>query len=383
MHPTSAKRFLFLQYETALGTAVNSTPVFTALRKSRPDALIAVACSGIPFELLKENPSIDVIYQTPHPLQGFLATFKYFVRHRREFSLGYDYVVLDSGNNRFLYSLLAWLSGVRRRVGFVHSKNLLHEAMTYDRSLSIIANNLRLVQHFTDLPQLEEPKMFFSKSDLEWVRTFLHEHNINPNRPILAFQTQTSGGQPNQRYEDRFAAVSDAAMEQREAQSIFIGSKAEAARVNSLLGRLRHRGISAVGETNLSRLAALLSQCDLLVTLDTGTMHVGRTVGVPMVVIAPASNPTFQWLPRDDLRYLILIRDQIECARCQRNFCSHRSCMDQIAVSEVVEAIKKQLNDFPPSPKMRKSRASQRLVDCNSNPTVIFAQAVTRDGDAS
>ena len=51
------------------------------------------------------------------------------------------------------------------------------------------------------------------------------------------------------------------------------------------------------GRTSVTELAALLAMSDAVVSLDTGTMHVGRAVGVPMVVIGPSWQRPIEWLP--------------------------------------------------------------------------------------
>src|SRR5579859_6339862 len=127
--------------------------------------------------------------------------------------------------------------------------------------------------------------------------------------------------------------------------------------------QLRAPAYSAAGRTDIPRLAALLGLCDLLVTLDTGTMHVGRAVGVPMVVIAPAKNPAHEWLPIGKKHIRILMRKDIPCARCGKTYCATRECMDEIGVPEVVEAIKAHLTEFPPSATERWRRISRRLVN--------------------
>ncbi|MHB1960032.1 MAG: glycosyltransferase family 9 protein [Acidobacteriaceae bacterium] len=67
-------------------------------------------------------------------------------------------------------------------------------------------------------------------------------------------------------------------------------------------------GISLARKTAVATLAALLAQCDLIVSLDTGTFHVARAVGLPSVVIAPAWQSPLEWLPVASERYRVLRR---------------------------------------------------------------------------
>jgi ADP-heptose:LPS heptosyltransferase len=357
----SARRFLFLQYETALGTAVMATPVFAALRKAVPDAFIAVACSGLPGEVLKHNPNIDEIHHTPHPRREWPAAARVFLTTLRRKRRRFDCVALDSGNRQFRYSLLAFMTGVRSRVGFDFAGNLNHESISYDADRSILANNLSLLTLFGRRFGETEPAVFFSPTEARAMQQFFHENRIAESGLIVAIQTQTSGGEPNQWYDDRFVEVAEELYAARRAQMIFLGAPHEQERVEKLRSRLRCPSFSAVGRTDIPGLAALLSRCDLLLTLDTGTMHVGRAVGVPMVVIAPAKNPVHEWLPVGQKRFRVLIRKDIGCARCGKNFCATRECMDEISAGEVTAAIHEQLAEFPASGMERARRTAQSL----------------------
>jgi ADP-heptose:LPS heptosyltransferase len=357
----SAKRFLFLQYETALGTAVHATPAYEALRNAVPDAMIAVACNGLPYEVLKYNPNIDAIIQTPHPLNHWPQTVLFFITKFWKARGQYDCVITDSGNRRSRFALLAFLTGVRCRVGFKTSFNLNHASLAYDLQKSVLANNLDIIGLFGHRCAPLEPAVYFSQLEVARVNSILRKQGIRDEKPIVAFQTQTSGGEPNQWYDDRFVKLADKFYHATGAQIVFVGAKSENDRIENIRAAMTSPSYSAVGQTDIAALAALLGRCDLLITLDTGTMHVGRSVNVPMVVIAPAKNPLFEWLPpeRDNVR--VLIRKDIACAGCRKIFCATRECMDQIHPEEVLQAAISHLQKFPACPLQRQTRNSQRL----------------------
>src|SRR5262245_59917439 len=141
-----ARRFLFFQYETALGAAVHATPVYEALRKAVPDAHIAVLSHEIPSEVLKHNPNIDVLALTPHPFKNWLVSLQFFIGRVRRRRTDFDCVVTDSGNGRFRLHLLAIVSGVPLRVGFRIPRDFNHASLSYDPDQSLIHNNLRLLE---------------------------------------------------------------------------------------------------------------------------------------------------------------------------------------------------------------------------------------------
>ncbi|GEM_PF-836923 len=366
----SARRFLFLQYETALGTAVHATPLYEALRKAVPDVEITVACSGLPFEVLKYNPNINALLRTPHPLTRWGQAAAFFLTRVRKIRDDYDCVVTDSGNRRSRVGLLALLTGVRRRVGFQTTCDFNHASIAYDLDKSVLGNNLSLMKILGHFHESVEPSVFFSYHEVKQAGSLLREQGWDGGTALVAVQTQTSGGEPNQWYDDRFVQLADLLYESTKAHIVFVGARAEQGRIEGIRSAMRAPSHSAAGCTDIPGLAALLSMSDLLITLDTGTMHVGRAVNVPMVVIAPAKNPEHEWLPPASEHIRVLIRRDIACARCRKTYCATRECMDEISTGEVFEAATQQLRKFPPSQVERQGRVARRL--CRKNcPTIV------------
>jgi len=360
---SQARRFLFIQYETALGAAVDATAMFEAVHMIVPHSYVAVACSGVTYEILKHNPHIDAIYLTPHPLKACLQTVLFFLKRIRKQRNAFDCVILDSSSRRFRFSVLALLTGVPCRIGFKHDRDLHHYSIDYDPDSSFLSNNLRILALLGKSPGQIEPSVFYSKLDLRFVEEFFSKQGINPGGLLVAIQTQTSGGQPSQWYDERFAEVADNLYEELDAQILFVGKESERSDIERIRGRMRHPSYSAAGMTDITCLAAILSLCDLLITVDTGTMHVGRAVQLPMVIIAPAWQPAYEWLPIGMEKYLVLRRSQIHCAHCRLFFCATRECMDEIRTNEVISAAYLQLVRFPVSKDARSDRVSRLLRD--------------------
>lgn len=355
-------RILVLQYETALGTAVSATPLFEALKKAIPGASITAACSGLPAEVLRHSPYIDSLLETPHPFKNWLKAASWFFRDVWLKGISFDYLVVDSGNRRGRCSWLGLFSRSKTRLGFAFPRSLLHRQLAYDPSQSIIANNLRIVEAMGFGNQELEPSIFFSQTDHEKVSLLFRELGIAEDKPLVALQTQTSGGEPNRWFDDRFAQIAKHLFHAHGAQVIFLGTASETAAIEEIRRKSGVPSFLAAGRTDIATLSALLCRCDLLVTVDTGTMHVGRAGGVPMVIIAHAKSPEHEWLPLGFRKYRILRRTNIPCALCGKNFCATRECMDEISTGEVASAIDSHLAEFPPCESEREVRINSRLI---------------------
>jgi ADP-heptose:LPS heptosyltransferase len=358
----TARRFLFLQYETALGTAVHATPTYEALRRAVPDAHITVLSSGLPCEVLKHNPFIDALLRTPHPLKQRVAAAWYFLTRVRRNRHAFDCMLTDSGNRRSLFHFLTLIAGLPCRIGFGVRYDMNHVSMDYDPSKPILDNNLRLIGLLGHKYQRVEPSVFFTASEADEVEALLRQQGISEQKALVAFQTQTSGGEPNQWFDDRFVQLADTFYQQTDAQILFLGTKSEISKVEGIRKRMKSPSYSAAGRTTIPALAALLCKCDLLITLDTGTMHVGRAVKVPMVVIAPGKNPRHEWLPPQVPHIRVIRRSDVDCTPCQKNMCRTRECMRRIQVTDVLEAAILHLQRFPPSQAERQSREARALL---------------------
>ena len=121
---------------------------------------------------------------------------------------------------------------------------------------------------------------------------------------------------------------------------VFVGTAAEAAAIDALRAGLGRGTTSVAGKTSLLQLCALLSLCRVGLTLDTGTLHLGRTVGLPMVIIAPAWSPPIEWLPLGNRRYRIL-------KNAEMAFSPTEYVIDEVSVEEVTAALDELVAAYP------------------------------------
>lgn len=125
------------------------------------------------------------------------------------------------------------------------------------------------------------------------------------------------------------------------------GGAADKADIDKLVGKIRDHGIEAeniAGKYSLSAMASVLQNAQLLVSVNTGTMHLGAAVGVPLVAINGA-NPIKRWGPLSDNS--ISLASKRKCWPCvslgYETDCQKADCIEDICVSDVMEAIEKLL----------------------------------------
>ena len=105
-----ARRFLFLEYDLALGVNVHATPVFEALKLAVPDAVTMVAGSRIAYEVFRHNPFIDFLVETPRPANIFVRAVRTLRGHLKATGFVTEVVITSVGNKTRSNALLAFMA---------------------------------------------------------------------------------------------------------------------------------------------------------------------------------------------------------------------------------------------------------------------------------
>jgi ADP-heptose:LPS heptosyltransferase len=355
LHPhqpdiSTLRNFLLLQYPAALGTAIHATPLIPALHAAIPGARIAAAASGFALEVLRDNPGLERLVDTPSALSDPLGAAR--ALRQANFFRGEPFAVLQTtGNERSKIVGAALLAGFSTRVGHTVAAQLSAAPLVFDDRLSQIANNLRIVAalgHSPALiaalqanPDLIEPQVFPSPADRATAQTLLREQGIDEARPIAVFITQTSATQRKSWRPERFRAVAEALHRDQHMQIVFAGTAKESPAIDDLRAALTFPTANVAGRTSLLELSALLSLADVALTLDTGPMHLARAVRLPMVIVAPAWSPPIEWLPLDNPRARIL--KNLDLPEAPDEY-----IIDEVSVDEVLQNLNDLLTLYPP-----------------------------------
>lgn len=350
--------FLFLQYDTPLGSAVHATPLFEALKQAIPGAHITVAASPMAASVLGNNPFLDRCSVIPNPFTSPVKAAWETMQLARSMPPGPRCIITTIGNQRTRLAMLAIVAGKAVRVGYTLASGLYDLALDFHPARGQIEGNLDILRSLGHDVVFHEPRVFFTQDDADAATRMLYEGNCNSASLRIAFVTQNSGGQPNRWRKECFAQVTSALSRNRHAVPVFLGTPGDAAAIESLRRSLPidiDQGISLAGKTTVPQLAAVLAQCDLAVSLDTGTFHVARAVGLPGVVIAPAWQSALEWLPVDHARYRVLQGPRI--AKPESAY-----FIEEITVRQVIEAAEDLLARFPISGQARRQRLENSLA---------------------
>jgi heptosyltransferase-2 len=154
--------------------------------------------------------------------------------------------------------------------------------------------------------------------------------------PWLGINPGASFGTAKRWLPERYAAVADRLARRYGLRPVVVGGAAERPVAEALTAAMRTKPRVLCGETSVGELLGVLAALRLLLTNDSGPMHLAAALGTPVVAVFGSTN----W--RETAPFgarATLVREDVECAPCKLRECpiDHR-CMTRVSVERVVEA---------------------------------------------
>jgi lipopolysaccharide heptosyltransferase II len=136
---------------------------------------------------------------------------------------------------------------------------------------------------------------------------------------------------------ERFAEAAAKITEQSSAQWILLGTKNDAAIGEQIAAAIGGHCVNRIGQTTLDQLIDELRGCRLLLTNDTGTMHLAALLDVPVVAVFGSTEPSLTG-PLGNGH--IILRHHVECSPCFLRECPiDFRCMKAVTTDEVAGAV--------------------------------------------
>jgi heptosyltransferase-2 len=337
-----------------------------ALRHSYPDASITVVVSPPASDVLMGSPLVDHVLtlQMPsdirwwHPLQRVWATVSFARRHL--WSEPYDLAISSRWRGDLdRATLLVFLSGAPKRIGYVEDTSALHGNNGFDRFLTValhdcaikheVQRNLDTLMPLGITAVDDRLEMWPTGQDEAWAR---HALRADEARPVIALAL--GAGHPKRIWPiDRFADLAVWLMD-RDMHVVLIGGAGDAGLARQLVRMADREVTDLTNSATLRQNAAVLRRCSLFCGNDSGPMHIAAAVGVPVVEISchpRGGDPLHPNAPerfgpwRVPQRIVRPERPAVGCTMSCRASDAH--CIKEIEVDRVVDAIDSLLKQAP------------------------------------
>lgn len=318
----------------AIGDVLLSTIVTKNLRTAFPHARIDFLTERPNRDVLIGNKFIDEIVVFD---RSPLNSLKTLVDLRRR---DYDLVIDLFGNPRS--AMMAVASGAEYRVGYAfRGRRYAYNILVQPRGDSVHNTEFNLDALSSIGVEISDRRIYFplSLESERFAERFLEEHQLN-GQVIIALNP--AGGWYTKRWRlERFAELADRMIEKFDTKVVLIWGPGEYQDVQELKSSMRREAIIPPA-TNLKELGGLLKKCAVLVTNDSGPMHIAAAVGTPVVAIFGPTSPKLQG--PYGVHHVIVRNEKLDCLECNLTKCPIGNvCMTELTVDEVMRGVERML----------------------------------------
>lgn len=349
---TVTKEILIIRL-SSVGDVIHCTPVASTLKAARPDWRITWLVGEAAADLVRYNPDVDEV---------LVWSRERFERHLGRLELGkarrmwleleqmlagrYFDAVLDV-HGLFLTGLIARLAGTQRRIGMSGAREFNWLFMSEvappvgrhvtDRYLGVLKPlGIATFERGMRLTVPDDARRF--------AESFLRSQGISPQAKIAVLVPATTWRSKN--WPASYFAET-ARLLARDFAVVLCGGKAEAGLGETIAAMAKAPVVNAAGRTGLLELAALVAKAAVVVTADTGPLHIAAALGTPTVAVFGPTDPAV-WGPEGDEH--VKLTGGRSCLFCHKRSCpkGDAGCMRDILPAAVVRAVYMVAEGLPP-----------------------------------
>ena len=331
---------------SAIGDVIHTLPSLAALRKLYPDAHITWVVEEAAADLIKNHPYLDEVlvsrrkswiedFQSGEIRRPLLEIFSFVKKLRqRSYDLVIDFhgllkssliVLLSAGRRKLGYDSLQELSGLflNDRIPEDMNKHAVDRYLDFPRYLGAKTNQAEFV-----LPGNRDTEV---KAQLLLDKYNLENKKFIAINPIAYWETKLWDN-------EKFARLADLIVANLNMNVVFTGSEKEP--LEKIISQMSSKALNLGGETSLLELAYLCKKAQLVITTDSGPMHLAAAVGTEVVALFGPTDPD-RTGPYGAGH--TIIRTELPCSPCFLKNCPTKKCMQDILPEQVFAVIEERL----------------------------------------
>lgn len=319
-----------------IGDAVLTQPLLRRLKAEAPEARIDVFASKWVAPVYERMPEVSALIDNPF-WHGELALTRRFRLGQQLAAKSYQraYVLPNS----FKSALIPFFAAIPERIGFVGESRygLINRRHALDKQrLPKMVDRYTLLAETpgTDVPKRVPPLYLHSSPALQ--QAVLIELGLEQGKPPVIFCPGAEFG-PAKRWPAAHFATLARVMVERGHPVWLLGSSKDKPIADEIVANTPGACRNLCGVTDLSQAIDLLAQAALVVSNDSGLMHVAAALGRPLVALYGSSSPAFTPPCSDQAS---IVRIDIDCSPCFERQCpyKHLDCLHKLEPSRVLDA---------------------------------------------
>jgi heptosyltransferase-1 len=329
---------------SAIGDVIHTLPSLAAMRRLYPDAHITWVIEEAAADLIQNHPyldemlvsrrkkwSKDILGRRFGSTVGEINSFVKILRQRH-----YDLVIDFHG--LFKSSMIVFLSRGKRKLGYDSWQELsgffLNEKIFEDMNKHAVDRYLDLPRHLGAKIEIAEFILPPDKKAQENVRILMDKYDLEDNKfiainPIALWETKLWSN-------EKFAHLADLIYDNLQMKVVLTGSEKET--LDKITSLTKKEIINLGGQTSLPELACLYKHARIVISTDSGPMHLAAAVGTPVIALFGPTDPA-RTGPYGSGH--TIIRTELACSPCFLKKCSTKKCMEDISAEQVLIQLKK------------------------------------------
>ena len=335
---------------TRLGDLLQATPIFMGLKEEHPDCEITVLTDRDMVSFCKALPGIDRIVEIDLSLllnllrkeqEALIDGYRYIdklVEELRSYNFEMVLNISSSSYSAILIKLLnvqdcrGWVSDEQGNRLINSPWSRLFSANVYHANRDL--NSINIVDFLRSAAGVTKHPLCLrynlSDESRKAASAKLSSLHLAGSGPLICIQAGASQ-EKRQWAPARFAELTQRLVDGLDARVLFTGARSEMPLIAEILKLFSHSNVASIaGATRLDELGAILETADLLITGDTGPMHMAVAVGTPVVAVFLASALCYETGPYSSGN--LVVQALLSCCPCNPNFpCARPDCHDQVS----------------------------------------------------
>lgn len=328
---------------SAIGDVIHVLPSLAALRRCYPDADITWVVEEAAADILNDHPDLNRVIVSGRKrwvkelkrggiARPFMEMHAFWMALR---SRKYDLVIDFHG--LFKSAMVVFLSGGKRKLGYdslQEGSGLFYtDKIPEDMKKHAVDRYLDFVSYLVGgagkecVMKTPEFRIAVGENEERKIDGLLFKRPFVAMNPVALWDTKLWE-------DDKFAQLGDLIRTNLDYDVVLTGGEAKS--LEKICSLMKTEALNLGGRTSLRELAALYKKAVMVITTDSGPMHLAAAVGTPVVALFGPTDPARTGPYGLGHR---VIRTGISCSPCLRKKCPSPCCMKEISVADVYEAV--------------------------------------------
>lgn len=336
MKNENVKKILVIRL-SSLGDVILTTPLLRILKKQYPRAEVHYCVKSQFASVLYNNPNIDKIIEVENNID--FTGLKQLKKNIKAES--YD-IVIDAHNNLRSFYIRLFLPAKK----FVFKKYSLRKFLLVKLKLNFMKNLSPIVNRYVNALGINElnkelPEIFTDEASEKSLDDILSDAGI-PNKDLICIVP--SSRHFTKTYPPEYYAELIEKFDTSKYTVVLTGTGSDRKNIDIIMSSAESNVYNLCDKLNITQLAGLMKRCKLVISGDTGPMHIAEAVEVNLIMLAGSSVREFGFYPQNG-NSVVLENNNLKCRPCShigRSECplGHFKCMRDISPEQVFSEAK-------------------------------------------